>query len=65
MKESIIKSIVEKRKELGISKLEMSKKLGVSYYGYIRLEDGFNVGIDTYVKALETLGLNIKIVNKK
>ena len=46
---------------MGISKRDMAKRLGVSYFGYRRLENGENVGIDMFIKTCEELGLEIKI----
>ena len=39
----------------------MSKRVGVSYFGYRRMEDGENVGIDILFKSLEVLGLEIEL----
>lgn len=61
MKEALINRIIERREQLGISKMDMSKRLEMSYFGYRRLENGENVGVDVIVKACEELGLEIKI----
>lgn len=61
MREDVINRIIQRRELMGISKLEMSKRVGVSYFGYRRMEDGENVGIDILFKSLEVLGLEINL----
>lgn len=61
MREDVINRIIQRRELMGISKLEMSKIVGVSYFGYRRMEDGENVGIDILFKSLEVLGLEIEL----
>lgn len=61
MKEALINRIIERREQLGISKMDMCKRLDVSYFGYRRLENGENVGFDMVIKACEELGLEINI----
>lgn len=61
MREAVINRIIQRRELLGISKQEMAKRVGVSYFGYRRLEYGENVGIDILFKTLEILGLEINL----
>lgn len=61
MKEALINQIIQRRDLMGISKRDMAKRLGVSYFGYRRLENSENVGIDMFIKTCEELGLEINI----
>jgi transcriptional regulator with XRE-family HTH domain len=62
MHKELVAEIVQRRKELGWSTQQMADKLGVSGYGYRRLEAGENVCVGTFFKALEVLGFGIDLV---
>lgn len=62
MHKELVSEIIQRRKELGWSTKQMAEKLGVSGYGYRRLEAGENVCVGTFFKALEVLGFNIDLV---
>lgn len=59
MHKDLVGEIVSRRKELGWSTQQMAEKLGVSGYGYRRLEAGENVCVTTFFKALEVLDMEI------
>lgn len=63
-KNQISKTITERRRELGMSKNQLSVKTGISYSQIINIENGNSTSTRLLDKLLDALGLELNITVK-
>lgn len=61
-KTKILEAATNRRKELGISRLELSRMTGISYRMLAAFEDGANISIKYVDKIFKALLLDIEII---